>query len=363
MRSVCEVRLFSVRRLQLERLGIGIIGCGWIANKVHIPALKSFPEVEIVAVADSNPDRRMEAGITCPGAVAVADYHQLLETPGIEAVFICLPPTLHAEVAIEALNIGKHVYVEKPIAVNSSEARTLVKVWQKTQLVAMIGYNYRFHPLYIDAKKRLQADEIGKPLCVRSVFTAPQEQIQDWKKQRRTGGGALLELASHHLDLMRFLFEAEISDVFCTIQSQHSEQDSVFLQLRLGNGMAAQSFFSIRSLEEDRMEIFGEKGKLSLDRHLSVDVEKTGEHLDLSRAGYVSRQIRSAITNPYLARKLWQPANELSYREAIRAFLAAVRGKPVTAPTVLDGWRSVTVIEAAEESDRTGRVTTPDDVL
>src|SRR6185369_726938 len=144
-----------------------------------------------------------------PTARAFGTYDELLNEGDVDAVVICVPNSLHAETAIAALKNGAHVYVEKPLATNLAEAGAVLKAWRGTDLVGMMGFNYRHNELYQSVRTHIAAGALGKLLTVRTVFSTSGEHLASWKLARRTGGGVLLDLGSHHLDLIRYFFAQE----------------------------------------------------------------------------------------------------------------------------------------------------------
>jgi predicted dehydrogenase len=137
--------------------------------------------------------------------------------------------------------------------------------------------------------------------------------------------------------------------------------DCPLLQLRLDNGLPVQSFVSMGTVEEDRFEIYGRSGKLTIDRHRSLAIEITDPAIDFSGLRHFARGLRSLLRSPYLPDKILAPMRERSYQEALSHFVAAARANRPTPPDPWDGYRSLAVIEAAEESARTARgVSVPD---
>jgi len=307
----------------VDPLHVGIIGCGHLAQWVHLPVLAKLPGVRVVAVADADPQRLP------PGLPGFTDYRHLLAQPNLHAVIIAAPNAVHAEIAMAAFQRGKHVYLEKPIAPSLAEAERIVAAWRAAGTVGMIGFNYRFNPLNQQLRQALRAGRVGDLVTARSVFCVACRTLPDWKQSRKTGGGVLLDLASHHVDLVRFLFGEEIRVVSATVRSMHAEADTATLELRLANGLLVQSYFSWGAVEEDRFEVYGTAGKLVVDRY---------------RAGFI-----------YRLRKRFVPGRELSYLTALSQFVDAVRTRQPLQPDLADGYRSLAVIIAAEESARTGR--------
>jgi predicted dehydrogenase len=190
----------------------------------------------------------------------------------------------------------------------------------------------------------LRSGRIGEPIAVRTVFSSAPHELPAWKKFRASGGGALLDLGTHHIDLVRFLLGREVAEVSATATSRRGEHDSVLLDIRLEGGMPVQSLFSLGSVDEDRFEIYGDQGKLTVDRFRSWTVEYTPPSGRVSRWARMSGGLRS----PLLKDRLLSTGNEPSYRLALAAFVAAARGESVSVPGFLDGYRCLETILAAE---------------
>jgi len=338
---------------------VGLIGCGWFAQAVHLPILTRLRQAQVVALAEADPERLRAAGRLAPAAVRYDNYHALLQEADIEATIICLPTSLHAEASIAAMRQGRHVYLEKPIATSLDEAGQIMKAWKEAEVVGMVGFNYRFNALHQAARMQIQAGRIGPLVGVRSVFSTPTRSMPAWKQTRSNGGGVLLDLASHHIDLVRFLFQQDVRMVYADIESRCTEHDTAMLHLRLADGLRVQSYFSLGAVDEDRFEIYGQAGKLTVDRYRSLDVEIVDAGGTSSCLRRITRRLRSIRSVPYLFKKLQSPWHEPSYREALSRFVCATRGRDRASPDLLDGYRSLEVICAAEESAQTGRSVSP----
>jgi predicted dehydrogenase len=344
-------------------LKIGLIGCGRIARLVHLNILAFLPGVELIALAEPDPQRREEASRVAQGAVVFTDYQELVALPDVQAVVICLPNGLHEKAAIAALEARKHVYLEKPLATNLKEGERILRAWRDTRSVGMIGFNYRFHELYRTAKRHIQSGRLGKLIGARSVFCTTARRLPSWKQQRETGGGVLLDLASHHVDLVRFLFDREIDEVFASVNSEDSNNHSAMLQLRLAGGLGVQSFVSMSSVEEDRFEVYGSEAKLALDRHHSLNVEITDLADTPSRFRLLRQGVRSLVRSPYLLEKFRAPSREPSYQASLAHFVTSVQTSRSASPDFWDGYRSLAVVEAAEKSAMTGQIISLPDVF
>jgi predicted dehydrogenase len=282
-----------------------------------------------------------------------------LDGPRVEAVVICLPTALHAATATAAFEAGKHVYLEKPLAASLEDAGRAVAAWQESGRVGMIGFNYRFNPLVQALRRALCAGRIGRPAGAQTVFTSAGGQREGWRGSRSSGGGVLLDLASHHIDLIRYLFEEEIVEVFARLRSAHTEHDGAALELRLRSGVDVQTLAAYSAVEEDSLSIYGPGGKLKVDRYRGLDVEYTPAYARHTRLRQLGQAFGAAARLPYLWQKRRAPGHEPSYGLALARFCEAAGLGQAASPDLLDGYRSLAVAVAAEESAATGRAVAP----
>ncbi len=165
----------------------------------------------------------------------------------------------------------------------------------------------------------------------------------------------LLELASHHIDQLRWLLGDEVAWVNASLRSEQSEQDSARLDLSMTRGVEVQSFFSFRAGLTDYLEFIGDGGALRVDRHspgLSLRVGR--------RFGYGIRRpwvMPTPAAAAWRLRRLFRPSDDPSFRRSLRAFLELAAGRPSPAPTLADGLRSLEVVLAAEDSASRGEPT------
>jgi myo-inositol 2-dehydrogenase/D-chiro-inositol 1-dehydrogenase len=218
----------------------------------------------------------------------------------------------------------------------------------------MLGFNRRFHPIFEQTRQLLHDGRLGRILNVQTTFCEPAlpEAMPEWKRRRATGGGVLLDLASHHIDLLRWFLADEVATVEASIDSELTEHDSARLQLTMCGGAQVQSWFSCRTAVSDWFEFAGERGTLRVDRHrprVALRVPR--------RLGYGVRTARVALPAAVAAwwlERLVRPSREPSYRRALAAFVNELRGEGRGVPSLVDGMRALEVVEAAEESARRG---------
>ena len=334
---------------------VAILGCGAIARSAHIPSILRERDVTVAVLADRDAQNLAAARALVGDAHAVAEYRDVLAMPDVDAVVIALPPALHADAAVAALETGKHVYVEKPLATSLADAQRVVAAAHGKRVVGMMGFNYRFNPLTQQAKAKIAAKAIGDVVAVRTVFSTATRPLATWKQRRDSGGGALLDLAVHHIDLVRHLLDANITSVSATLTSIRAEHDTVTLQLGLTTNAVAQIFCSLSAVDEDRIDVYGTNGKLSVDRYgsLRVDVSPPGARGAVGLA--VGRLAGEIGAMGYGAEKRRAPMHDPSFPAAIGAFVKSIRdGSPAT-PSLIDGLRAIEIIDAAERSAETGQ--------
>jgi myo-inositol 2-dehydrogenase / D-chiro-inositol 1-dehydrogenase len=337
-------------------LRLGVLGCGWIANLVHLPELAHVRGVRVTALADTDAGNLERARVHAREAACFTDYGELLERAHVDAVVICLPDALHADACERAFAAGKHVYVEKPLAEDLDDAERAVAAWRASGLVGMVGFNYRFDPAYQAARRALRDGVLGRPFGVRSAFSVPARERPAWQRER-LARGVLLNLASHHADLVQWLLDREVESVSASVRAE-GDGSAATVHLRLAGGVPVQSLFAEGGVDEDVMEIYGERGKVRVDRMAlrSFALDRAADRAAGSRAG-----ILKAMIPPVQAwRRLRAPLREPSFRSAFEAFAAAVRtGRSDASPDLLDGFRSLAVVTAAMESAETGRPVEP----
>ena len=168
---------------------------GWIAEQ-HLATLRRLDDAELAAVCDLDGARARELAAGVP---AYTDWRELIALEQPDAVFVCTPPLLHREMAVEALEQGIHVYLEKPIARGLDDARAIVDAAARSDAVCAVGYQWRGIEVLDDLREAIDGQELGLLI---GIGTGPTKS-RPWFLSRSEGGGNLLERASHSIDLMR----------------------------------------------------------------------------------------------------------------------------------------------------------------
>jgi predicted dehydrogenase len=334
---------------------IGVIGCGSLALNVHLPILARRRDAAVVAVADSAPAARETALRCAPSARVYDQAEQLIHDERVEGVLVCTPAWLHADLAVAALEACKHLYLEKPIATTALDGERVVEAWRTAGTVGMIGFNYRQHPGYVAIRNAIVCGDVGHLVSVRVTFCTPRKPMASWRGRRRQGGGVLLDLASHEIDLVHFVLGEPIVEVSAQLCSRESEDDTAHLQGRTVSGIAVHGFFSSCTVEEAGMEVYGDEGKLTLDRYGRLTVERRGAAAPGPMRNTLERLLQWRAVG-YLLRRRRSPWREPSFAESLARFIGAVRAGTPGSPDLNDGLQSLRVVLAAEAAAKHGRV-------
>ena len=330
---------------------LGIIGCGKVVSDIHLDALRRVRQATVSAVADPVEERRCQAARRCGGAAAFSDWRDLLEQSDVQAVLICTPSDDHAECAIQAFARRKHVYLEKPIATSPAQAGTVLRAWEGTGLLGMMGFNYRQHPLFVRVRETVNSGRLGSILGVQSSFTSSGTWIHDWKKKRSSAGGVLFDLAVHHIDLVHYVLGQPVAEVSAQLASRHSEHDTAWLRMTLQNGIVVQSFFCLYGTDTNRFEIYGESARLTVDYVArTFEIVTRGGRKPVQRIANVLGHEASRLRNALGSRR------DPSYGRALATFVNAIAsGDHQIQPDLCDGLRVSLVVHAAEHSAESGR--------
>ena len=184
---------------------VGIIGCGGIANKKHMPALKKVADCEMVAFCDIIPERAEAAKVKfgTPDAKVYTDYKELLADPEIEVVHVCTPNRAHSFITVDALDAGKNVMCEKPMAINTEEAQKMLDAKARSGKLLSIGYQSRFRDDAVFMKQEAEAGTFGDIYYAKATALR-RRKVPTWGvflNEYEQGGGPLIDIGTHALDL------------------------------------------------------------------------------------------------------------------------------------------------------------------
>ncbi|WP_226619779.1 Gfo/Idh/MocA family protein [Cytobacillus firmus] len=261
----------------MKKLKIGIIGCGSIAKHRHMPEYHASSGAVIAAVCDIN-EGRAKGFADLYEAKAYTDYRELLDDTDIDAVSVCTPNYLHAPISVAALNAGKHVLCEKPMATSMEEAQDMIEAAHKNGKKLMIAHNQRFVPSHKKAKELIARGEAGKIYSFRTAFGhgGPEGWSADGKeswffKKDQAFIGAMGDLGVHKTDLLRYLLGEEFAEVGAFVETSAKAgadvDDTAVCVLKTESGVIGTlaASWSYVSKEDNSTIIYGEKAILRLE--------------------------------------------------------------------------------------------------
>ncbi len=274
-----------------KELGIGMVGYGFI-GKVHTYAYLNLPlfydpapaRIKLVGVCTSHKETGKKAIEQVGYEFATTDYTELLNREDIHIIDCCTPNYLHKNIIIDSIKAGKHIYCDKPMAMNLNEAKEILKVVKKVRIKHRMAFEYRFIPAIMRAKQLIDDGFLGKALSFRvcylhSGYVDPNRPMS-WRLEKdKSGGGALFDLGSHGLDLLRYL-SGEYESVYAILETfvkrrprmnepgkkaNVEVEDIALLQIRLKNGAVGTleaSRIATGTNDELRIEIHGTDGAI-----------------------------------------------------------------------------------------------------
>ncbi|QDP41651.1 Gfo/Idh/MocA family protein [Radiobacillus deserti] len=334
----------------MGKLKVGVVGCGSIANHRHLPEYQNNPAVEIVAVCDIVEERAKTTAELFGAANYYTDYQELIQNNDVDMISVCTPNYLHAPVSIAALNAGKHVLCEKPMATSEAEAKDMIAASEKSGKKLMIGHNQRFVPSHQKAKELIANGELGRIYSFRTAFGhgGPEGWSADGKKswffkKEEAFIGALGDLGVHKADLLRYILGEEVKEVASFVEGNAKQNstvdDNAVALLRTESGIIGTlaASWAYVSSEDNSTVIYGEHGimRLEEDPVYSMIIQ----YKDGSTVNYQLGQI--------------QTNENQSNSGVIDHFVSSVQNDEQPLITGEEGWKSLQVIIAALEANET----------
>jgi xylose dehydrogenase (NAD/NADP) len=249
----------------VSELRWGIIGPGRIAPRI-VRALSQSKRGDLVAVASRELERASAFAARFGIHQAFGSYEALLDAPQIDVVYVALPNHLHAEWTIRALEAGKHVLCEKPLALSVDEVDAIIAASERTGRVAMEGFMYLHHPQILRAVELAQAGELGRLELVNGTFSFFLSYPNDPRIEPDMGGGSIWDVGCYPVSLARRIAGEEPEGLSAFARFDERGVDRTFIgQLRFPNGLLAQFDCGFAAPDRERIEIVGSDATLVLN--------------------------------------------------------------------------------------------------
>ena len=356
-----------------KKVGIAIIGTGF-ARKVQLPAFAACGDAELVSVASGSIENARSTAEEFGMRHFTDDWRESVARDDVELVCITTPPRLHREMTLFALELGKHILCEKPMAMNVAEAEEMTAAADGKPLLALIDHELRFQPGRLKAFEMLRDRAIGKVRHAKYNFRAPHRGdpnvAWNWWSDIEQGGGALGAINSHVIDSFQWLMGTRVSSVSCQLQThvkqrkdasgemrQVTTDDEANMLLRFADSEVAADATGLVSVSmtegpnyTNRLELFGTDGAMRIDHRGEVFTAEPG----LSEWKQVDTDLGSAIDG------VPDTGFSRGFMQFAPKIVAAIRDGQTSienAATFADGLSVQKVLDAARESNKSGRVT------
>ncbi|MFH0887167.1 MAG: bi-domain-containing oxidoreductase, partial [bacterium] len=259
-----------------HNIGIGLIGAGLHATTSMLPELKKMKGIDLLGIADAQGFKGEHVGKKYGFKYCVSDYKELLQDDKIDAVLIATRHNLHAEMVIRSLQAGKHVFVEKPLAMNVDEVKDIAKAVMNSKQQLMVGFNRRFAPHSIIAKKFL---DNASNMVINCRVNAGAVPADSWVHDSAEGGGRVVGEVCHFVDLMQYLSGAMPVQVFAQSTVQKGD-DNLIISLRFDNGSVGTILYASqgdRLVPRERIEVFSGNAVCIIDNFKSLFCARNGK--------------------------------------------------------------------------------------
>jgi predicted dehydrogenase len=257
----------------VNKVGVAVVGVGFVGGAAHVPSFKKIDGSELVALCAAT-EKRVKPLAEKYGVEYFLDYDKLLEDPRVQAVVLGVPTPLHFELALKAIKKGKHVQCEMPVAATIDQVKKLRKAADEAGVILMPTLQFRFAPIYVKTKEIIASGVIGKPIAIHfrefipAISIAEQWPAGSWAWDiERSGGYPDFTLSVWSIDMVRWMFETEIDDVQWMVNYPKFEKYGGILGyntmglVKLSNGIVGSLHYSASvtpSASTSRLEVYGD---------------------------------------------------------------------------------------------------------
>lgn len=324
---------------------IGIIGCGKISQVRHIPEYADHPDAELCGYYDLNTDRAEELAARYGGTV-YGSYEELLNNKEIDAVSVCVANEDHAKITIAALQAGKHVLCEKPMAMSLAECEAMVKTAKEEGRFLMVGHNQILAKAHAKARELVKSGLIGEIVTFKTNFghSGPETWSIDpganvwFFDKKRAIMGAMADLGIHKTDLVQYLTGSRVAEVIAflgTLDKKYANgepigvDDNAICIYHMENGAVGTmtASWTCYGAEDNSTILYGTKGAMKIysDPAHSIVVElKGGERIsyDIDKIQTNDNQTKSGVIDLFMESLVTNTPPEISGEEALAAMKA-----------------------------------------
>jgi myo-inositol 2-dehydrogenase / D-chiro-inositol 1-dehydrogenase len=339
----------------LKTVRVGLVGSQFISS-IHADALRRCPGVELFAVASPTEGHARTFAARWQIPHHRAGYRAMLEMPEIDMVVVGAPNDLHCDIAVAAFDAGKHVVMEKPLALNLAEADRMIAAAQSASRYLMYAEELCFAPKYVRLKALLDSGALGTPTLIKQAEKHDGPHAAHFWDVERSGGGVTMDMGCHAIQFFRWMLPgASIISVYAQMSTQvHGARtrgdDNALIVLEFDNGticLAEESWTKLGGMD-DRAEVYGSQGVAYADLLRGNSIET------FSTVGY-DYAVEKAGSTVGWSFTMYEEAWNYGFPQEMAHFVDCVRHDTAPLVTGEDGRAVLEAIFAAYESAGTGR--------
>lgn len=270
---------FSRERVELEKsdnaVRWGILGAAGIAVHKVIPAMAEAEMCSVDAIASRSEERARQTAERLGIPRSYGSYQDLLDDGDIEAVYIPLPNHLHLEWTLAAAAAGKHILCEKPLAMSSRDARTMIAACDAAGVKLMEAFMYRLHPMWVEVRRLVHDGAIGELVAIQSFFSYFNDDAADIRNIPEFGGGALYDIGCYPVNVARMLFDSEPTEVKSSIRRDPDFATDIVTSAVLDFGGRHATFTCSTRMEDHQwVGIEGTEGRLVVEIPFNIPPDR-----------------------------------------------------------------------------------------
>ena len=326
-----------------------IIGAGLMCRR-RAPVVNESKDSQLMVIASKQFEDAQKMALQF-GCEAVETWQEAISRKDVDAVIVCTPPGVHAEISIAAMQAGKHVLCEKPLTRTVAESEEMLKVEKEMGVILKCGFNHRHHSAIEQGKKLLDSGVLGTPLfarCIYGICGRPEYQ-NEWRADpRQAAGGQFIEQGTHAIDLFRW-FLGDLIEVTCMTSRLYFKDQSLdeggMAIFRSKSGATASIHTSLTQWKNRfQFEIFGEDGYIVIDG--------LGASYGVQKLSFGNRD----FSGPFADHVTEFRRGDISWKAEWIEFLSAIKEKREPIGNGNDGLEAMKLGLAAYEAERTGKV-------
>lgn len=344
----------------MRKIKWGVIGCGGIADRRTLPGMMLADNAELIAVMDANPAAAETVKEKYGAKYAFTTAEELLKVEEIEAVYIASPVAFHIDQATAAVAAGKHILLEKPLALTSAESEKIAQMCKEKGIKLGAGLMMRFHTYHQMMKELVSAGKLGEIVSMRGQLTCWYPDMPgNWRQQMATsGGGSLMDMGIHCIDLIQYISGLKAKEVASFSGTQifdYEVEDGGSIIMRMENGATAYVDANFNIPDDAavcKLEIYGTEGSIFAEGTIG---QVEGGNVKVTICGdqgaYNAAQDRAGAESYIMQAPLGN-----MYTKEIQAFGNCIINDTEAPITAADAIFDQRIVEAAYESNKTGKI-------